>query len=330
MRPFTLTITQLASLAWVLWLSLYVQCAVAQQSRPLPTIGILTLSAGPNETIITSLKSGLRQLGYVEGKNLRVEFRTAGGHPEQLLKLAEELVALQPNVIVTGGGPQIRAAAQVTRTIPVVVLFHEAEPALSRLIASYRQPGGNVTGIDAREIEVVGKRLELLKELFPSLKQAAVLWDAYSRAEVEQLKLEAQSAGIGLHLIEMNEPYDFVAAFKTVKKMHIEAALIPLGPQFYVRRAELSDAALRAKVATIHQKEDMVRAGGLISYGTSFDDTWGRAAYLVDRILKGARPSELPVEQVSRFRVSVNLKTAKALGLTIPESIVVRADEIIR
>jgi len=138
MRPFTLTITQLASLAWVLWLSLYVQCAVAQQSRPLPTIGILTLSAGPNETIITSLKSGLRQFGYVEGKNLRVEFRTAGGHPEQLLKLAEELVALQPNVIVTGGGPQIRAAAQVTRTIPVVVLFHEAEPALSRLIASYR------------------------------------------------------------------------------------------------------------------------------------------------------------------------------------------------
>ena len=144
------------------------------------------------------------------------------------------------------------------------------------------------------------------------------------------MKLESQSVGIGLRLIEMNEPYDFSVAFKNVKKMHIKAALIALGPQFYVRRAQLSEAALRAKVATIHQKEDMVRAGGLISYGTSFDDTWGRAAYLVDRILKGARPSELPVEQVSRFRVSVNLKTAKALALPIPESIVIRADEIIR
>lgn len=330
MQPFALTIARLVSLACAPWLSLYAQCALAQQSAHLPTIGILTLSAGPNETIITSLKSGLRQFGYVEGKNLRVEFKTAAGHPEQLRKLAEELVELRPDVIVTGGGPQARAVAQVTKAIPIVVVFHEADPALSQLIGSYRRPGGNVTGIDAREIEVVGKRLELLKELFPSLKQAAVLWDAYSRAEVEQLKLDSQSAGIGLHLIEMNEPYDFVAAFKNVKKMHIEAALIPLGPQFYVRRAQLSEAALRAKVATIHQKEDMVRAGGLISYGTSFDDTWGRAAYLVDRILKGARPSDLPLEQVSRFRVSLNLKTAKALALIIPESIVVRADEIIR
>jgi putative ABC transport system substrate-binding protein len=330
MQPSALTITQLAALACVLWFALYAQCAVAQQSKPLPTIGILTLSAGPNETIITSLNSGLRQFGYVEGKNLRVEFRTARGHPEQLGKLAEELIALRPDVIVTGGGPQVRAAAQLTRTIPIVALFHEADPALSRLISSYRQPGGNVTGIDAREIEVVGKRLELLQELFPSQKQAAVLWDAYSRAEVERLRFESQPAGIRLHLIEMRDPYDFAAAFKTVKKMHVDAALITLGPQFYVRRAQLSQAALRAKVATIHQKEDMVRAGGLISYGASFDDTWGRAAYLVDRILKGARPSDLPLEQVSRFRVALNLKTAQALALTIPESIVVRADEIIR
>jgi putative ABC transport system substrate-binding protein len=156
------------------------------------------------------------------------------------------------------------------------------------------------------------------------------LWNVYSRPEVEQLKVASQALGVGLYLIEMNEPYDFAAAFHTVRKLHLDAAFIPLAPQFYVRRQELSAAALRAKVATIHQKEDMVRAGGLISYGTSFDDTWGRAAYLVDRILKGAKPSELPIEQVSQFRVAINLRTAKALGVKIPEAILVRTDEIIR
>ena len=276
-----------------------------------------------------SFRAGLTRFGYLEGQNIRIQFKTAGGQPERLPELAEELVRTKADVIVTSGGVQFRAAAQATSTVPIVALFHEADPALSQRIDSYRRPGGNVTGVDAREIEVVGKRVEILRELLPSVRQVAVLWNAYSRQELDALETAARSLGIGLHLIEMNPPYDFESAFKNVKKMHLRAALIPFSPQFYVRREQLSAAALGAKIATIHQKEDMVKAGGLISYGTSWDDTWGRAAYFVDRILKGAKPSDLPVEQVSTYRLVVNLKTAKALGIAIPQSILMRADEVI-
>lgn len=276
-----------------------------------------------------SFRAGLTRFGYLEGQNIRIQFKTAGGQPERLPELAEELVRTKADVIVTSGGVQFRAAAQATSTVPIVALFHEADPALSQRIDSYRRPGGNVTGVDAREIEVVGKRVEILRELLPSVRQVAVLWNAYSRQELDALETAARSLGIGLHLIEMNPPYDFESAFKNVKKMHLRAALIPFSPQFYVRREQLSAAALGAKIATIHQKEDMVKAGGLISYGTSWDDTWGRAAYFVDRILKGAKPSDLPVEQVSTYRLVVNLKTAKALGITIPQSILMRADGVI-
>ena len=312
-----------------LCLSLYAPQVLPQASNRLPTIGILMLSAGPDETVMTSFRAGLRRSGYVEGQNVRIEFKTAGGEPDRLPKLAEELVRLKADVIVTSGGVQFRAAAQATSTVPIVALFHEADPALSQRIDSYRRPGGNVTGVDAREIEVVGKRVEILRELLPSVRQVAVLWNAYSRQELDALETAARSLGIGLHLIEMNPPYDFESAFKNVKKMHLRAALIPFSPQVYVRREQLSAAALRAKIATIHQKEDMVKAGGLISYGTSWDDTWGRAAYFVDRILKGAKPTDLPVEQVSTYRLVVNLKTAKALGITIPQSILMRANEVI-
>ena len=287
------------------------------------------LSAGPDETVMRSFRAGLTRFGYLEGQNIRIQFKTAGGQPERLPELAEELVRTKADVIVTSGGVQFRAAAQATSTVPIVALFHEADPALSQRIDSYRRPGGNVTGVDAREIEVVGKRVEILRELLPSVRQVAVLWNAYSRQELDALETAARSLGIGLHLIEMNPPYDFESAFKNVKKMHLRAALIPFSPQFYVRREQLSAAALGAKIATIHQKEDMVKAGGLISYGTSWDDTWGRAAYFVDRILKGAKPSDLPVEQVSTYRLVVNLKTAKALGITIPQSILMRADGVI-
>lgn len=312
-----------------LCLSLHAQQALPQTSNHLPTIGILMLSAGPDETVMRSFRAGLTRFGYLEGQNIRIQFKTAGGQPERLPELAEELVRTKADVIVTSGGVQFRAAAQATSTVPIVALFHEADPALSQRIDSYRRPGGNVTGVDAREIEVVGKRVEILRELLPSVRQVAVLWNAYSRQELDALETAARSLGIGLHLIEMNPPYDFESAFKNVKKMHLRAALIPFSPQFYVRREQLSAAALGAKIATIHQKEDMVKAGGLISYGTSWDDTWGRAAYFVDRILKGAKPSDLPVEQVSTYRLVVNLKTAKALGITIPQSILMRADGVI-
>lgn len=317
-------------LLYALCCGLYAVDIGAQTGNRVPVIGILTLSAKPDDTIITALKGGLRRIGYVEGDNLRVEFRSAGGEPERLLQLAEEIVRLQPDVIVTGGGPQIRATTQATSTIPIVVLFHEADPTLSQVIASYRRPGGNVTGVDAREIEIVGKRLELLREVFPTVTKVAVLWNSYSRQELAQLENAARSIPVQLHKIEVNAPFDFDNAFRDAKQMHVGAAMILVSPPFYVRREQLHAASMRAKVPTIHQKEDMVRAGGLISYGVSFDDTWGRAAYFVDRILKGTKPSDLPVEQVSTFKLTVNVKTAKALAVTIPESVLMRADEIVR
>jgi putative ABC transport system substrate-binding protein len=312
-----------------LYLGLHADPLLAQTNDRVPTIGILTLTAGPDEGIIKSFRAGLRRFGYIEGQNVRIELKSAGGQLEQLPKLAEELVRLNPDVIVTGGGPQVRAAAQATSTIPIVVLFHETDPTLTQLIKSYGRPGGNVTGVDGREVEVVGKRLELLREVFPSAAQVAVLWNAYNRPELEELKIAAQSLGIRLRLIEVNAPYDFDSAFNDARKMHVGAAMILLSPPFYVRQDQLNAAALRARMPTIHQKEEMVRGGGLISYGTSFDDTWGRAAYFVDRIFKGASPSELPVEQVSTFRLTINLKTAKALRVTVPQSILIRADEVI-
>jgi putative ABC transport system substrate-binding protein len=288
------------------------------------------LSAGPNESVMMSFRKGLKRYGYIEGQNVRIEFKTAAGQVDLLPKLAEDLVRSKVDVIVTSGGPQLRAAAEATHTVPIVALFHEADALLSRLIDSYRRPGGNVTGVDAREIEVVGKRVELLRELFPSMAQAAVLWNAYSRQELEALESPARSLGIRLRPLELNSSYDFGGAFKSVRKLHLRAAVIPFSPQVYVRREQLSAAALRAKVATIHQKEDMVRAGGLISYGTSWDDTWGRAGYFVDRILKGTKPSDLPVEQVATYRLTVNLRTASALGIAVPQAILMRADELIR
>jgi putative tryptophan/tyrosine transport system substrate-binding protein len=312
-----------------LYVGLHIAPLLAQTSDRVPSIGILTLTAGPDTSIIKSFRAGLQRFGYIGGQNVRVELKSAGGQLDQLPKLAEELVRSKPDVIVTGGGPQVRAVAQATSTIPIVVLFHEVDPTFSQLIESYRRPGSNVTGVDGREVEVAGKRIELLKEVLPSATRVAVLWSAYSRSELDEVKTAARSSGIKLHLIEMNAPYDFDKAFNDAKRMHLGGAIVLLSPPFYVRQEQLNAAALRARIPTVHAKEELVRSGGLISYGTAFDDTWGRAAYFVDRILKGAKPSELPVEQVSTFRLTVNLKTAKALRVTVPQSVLLRADEVI-
>jgi len=309
---------------------LYAPHAAAPATKGLPVVGILTLSAAPDEGIIETFRAGLRQLGYVDGHNLRIEHKNADGLPERLPRLAKELVEHRVDVVVAGGGPQAQAMVSATSTIPIVVLVHEADPTTSRLIESYRHPGTNVTGVYALEPELAGKRLELLKESVPNIAHVAVLWNAYSRFQLTQLEDAARSLGVTLSAIELNAPYDFDAGFREAKKRQATAAMVLLAPAFYVRRERLAASALRARMPTMHEKEDMVRAGGLLSYGASFDDTWGRAAYFVDRILKGAKASELPVEQVARFKLTVNLKTAKALGLTLPESLLIRADEVVR
>jgi len=307
----------------------FAQFLYAGDDRTVPTVGVLTLSAGPNETIIESFRKGLRQFGYIEGQSVRVEIRHAQGRPERLLDLAKELVGAKVDAIVAGGGPQVRAALEATNVIPVVAVIHEGDPTASGIIESYRRPGGNVTGIYARELEVVGKRLEMLREVMPDLKHLGVFYDRYSQFQLRELESSARSLGVLLHPVEINAPYDFDGAFKDSKRMRADAVMVLLTYAFYARREQLAAAALRAKLPTMHGKDDMVKAGGFISYGSAFDDTWGRAAYFIDRILKGAKPSELPVEQVSNFRLAINQKTATAIGVKVPETILLRADEVI-
>ena len=315
--------------------------AAAQQSGKVPAVGVLMLAAGPHDTVVEAFRHGLRELGYVEGGNIRIEHRSALGNIDLLPQLAEELVGLRVDVIVVGAVAPARAAREASNRVPIVVAIHDYDPVAAGLIDSFSRPGGNLTGVFGRQSELAGKRIELLRELLPRVSRVAVLWDASSgegsRGEVsrmlhEELEPAARSAGLNLQLIEVRAPYDFQAAFKAARTKKAGAAMVLFSPVFYSSpwRARLAQAALAARLPTIFQDPDNVEAGGLISYGTDIAETWGRAAYFVDRVLKGTRPQDLPVEQVSKFKLVVNLKTAKALGLTIPESILLRTDEVIR
>jgi putative ABC transport system substrate-binding protein len=313
----------------------------AQQSGKVPTVGVLMLASGPHDTVVEAFRHGLRELGYVEGRNIRIEHRSALGNIELLPQLAEELVGLRVDVIVVGAVAPARAARQASNTVPIVVAFNDYDPVATGLVESFSRPGGNLTGVFARQSELAGKRIELLRELLPRMSRVAVLWDGsssegsrgeVSRIQREELEPAARSAGLNLQLIEVRAPYDFQAAFKAAKTKKAGAVMVLFSPVFWSSpwRARLAQAALAARLPTIFQDPDNVEAGGLISYGIDVAHTWGRAAYFVDRVLKGTKPQDLPVEQVSNFKLVINLKTAKALGLTIPESILLRADELIR
>lgn len=313
----------------------------AQQSGKVPVVGVLMLAAGPNDTVVEAFRHGLRELGYVEGRNIKIEHRSALGKIELLPQRAEELVALGVDVIAVGAVAPARAAREASSTVPIVVAFHDYDPVAAGLINSFNRPGGNFTGVFGRQSELAGKRIELLRELLPRVSRIAVLWDAssgegspaeVSRMQHDDLEPAARAAGFNLQLVEVRAPYDFRAAFKVAKGKKAGAVMVLFSPVFYSSpwRVRLAQAALAARLPTIFQDPDNVEVGGLISYGTDVAGTWGRAAYFVDRVLKGTKPQDLPVEQVSKFKLVVNLKTAKTLGLTIPESILLRADEVIR
>ena len=315
-RSFFLAIALcLAAWASVLW---------ARLSEATPTVGILVVASGPTEGPAQGVRDGLQKLGYVDGKNIKIEFRSAKGQADRLAILAQELVALKVNVIVTGTEPAARALQQA----PVVLSDHD--PVASGLVNSLNRPGSNITGVVTRQSELVGKRLELLKESLPRLSRVAVLWDTYSQRQFEQLQQAARSLDVQVQSIELRAPYDFKAASRHAKQEKADALIVLFSPVFYRERAQIAALALEARLPTMSQEQSWVAAGGLISYGPTIADTFGRTAYFVDRLLKGAKPEDLPVEQATGFKLTVNLRTAKALRLTIPDSIVQRADEVIR
>ncbi len=305
--------------------------AWGQQPREVPVVGFLaTASIPPDDPLVEAFRNGLRELGYVEGKNIKIEFRSAEGQVDRLPLLAQEMVQAKVNAIIVGTEPAVRAAKQATSTIPVVAISFDYDPVASGLIKSYNHPEANVTGIYTRQPELIGKRLELLKEAVPGLSRVAVFWDSFGQRQLDEVKRAAHSLRIELELVQLGPPYDFNAAFNTAKHKKAGAVLLVYSGAFYARRSRIADEAIESRMPIMTWLDQLTRAGGLMSYGPDARDSYRRIAYFIDRLLKGAKPSDLPLEQSAQFRLVVNLKTAKALGLTMPESIMLRADDVIR
>ena len=310
--------------------------AEAQQADKMARIGYLALNlaAGDPRTREAFLQ-GLRDLGYVEGRNLLIEHRDAAGKTERFPALAAELVALKVDVIVASGGTLAALAAkQATTTLPIV-FAGVGNPVAEGLVTSLARPGGNVTGLSLVQQELVGKSLELLKQAVPEVSRVALLLkpDAMpDRAKKDRLNaadVAARALGVRLQVVEARGPEDFDRAFSDMTRARAGALAVLATPVFDSERRRLVDLAAKNRLPTVYSYRSYVEAGGLMSYGPDLADSFRRAATYVDKILKGARPGDLPVEQPTRFELVINLKTAKALGLTIPPSVLARADQVV-
>ena len=307
--------------------------AEAQQARKAPLIGILwnnPLAATAH--IVEAFRQGLRELGYVEGQNIVIEFRSAEGRMERAPDLAAELVGLKVDVIVTGTTPGVRAAQQATSTIPIVMgISYDA--VLEGLVASLARPGGNVTGLSLLIPELMGKRLELLKEVVPKVSLVAVLWngnDPGLALVFKQTVVATRASGVRLRPLEVRADDEFGTAFQTANREHVGAVIMIDDPFTFRSRTLIAALAAKHRLPMMAGFREFTEAGGLISYGANLADSYRRAAAFVDKILKGAKPGDLPVEQPTTFELVINLRTAKALGLTIPPSLLSRADEVIQ
>ncbi len=307
--------------------------AEAQQAPKVARIGHLSLAASPH--LRDAFLQGLRDLGYVEGRNVVIEYRDAERKPERFPALAAELVALKVDVIVASGTLAALAAKQATRTFPIV--FSPAgDPVGSGLVTSLARPGGNVTGLSAFAPELVGKRLELLKQALPVVSRVAVLWQPGAfgeRTEKDTLKraeVAARALGVRLQFVEARSPADFDRAFSDMTGARADALTVLVSNMFNSERRRLVDLAAEKRLPAVYAVREIVDAGGLMCYGPNLADLNRRAATYVDKILKGAKAADLPVEQPTKFELIINLKTAKSLGLTIPQSVLARADEVIR
>ena len=301
-----------------------------QADEKLVRIGMLR-PGSPPDPFVDTFRQALQELGYTEGRNLSIEIRWAEGRDERLPELAAELVRLKVDVIVAGGGPPLLAARQASATIPIVMPVTN-DPVRLGVAASLARPGGNVTGLAGLDEGLPGKWVELLKETFPKVSRVAILWDpAYGQSNVATAELAARSRGMRLQVLRVSRPEDFEVAFVEARKNRAEALIVLSSAFFYARRTQLVALAAKHRLPTIyHQKAFVVDSGGLMSYGPDFHDLFRRAAGYVDKILKGAKPGDLPIEQPTKFELVINLRTAKDLGLTIPPAIMLRADEVIR
>ena len=307
--------------------------AGAQPPTNVPRIGVLwPYSPSIAWPFAEAFRQRLRALGYVEGQTIALEERWAEGRYDRLPSLAAELVRLNVDIIVTASTPAVQAAQQATRTIPIVMTV-VSDPVAIGLAASLARPGGNVTGLSLMHPEVSGKRLQLLKEVVPNVSRVAVLANP-STSSLQPLLRETQAAartlGVQLQVVEVRGPTELNSAFSAMTRDRARALVVLPDPIYQDQRGQIAALAVKSRLPAIFAWREAVDAGGLMSYGASLPDIFRRAAVYVDKILKGAKPAELPVEQPTRFELAINLKAAKALGLTFPPSVMVRADQVIQ
>jgi putative tryptophan/tyrosine transport system substrate-binding protein len=324
-----LLISGLCSLLFALCVS-----AEAQQAKKIPRIGFLVPgSAAGYGTRIEAFRKGLRDLKYVEGQNVNIEYRYAEGKLDRLSELAAELTRVEVDMIVTSGGTSVNVAKRATSTIPIVVA--NSDLVGTGHVVSLARPGGNITGLTNMAPELAGKRLELLKEVVPKLSLVAVLWrndpSAPGRASSwKESQLAARELRLRLHSMEVQNPSDFARAFEDAAKARSDALAVTPSPLFSAHQKRITELAAKGRLPAIYSQGEYASAGGLMSYGPDVVHQYYRAATYVDKILKGTKPGDIPVEQPRRFEFIINLKAAKQIGLTIPPNVLARADKVIR
>ena len=305
----------------------------AQDSKNIPRLGFLSANAAQNDSDrLAVFREALRELGYIEAKNILIEYRFADGKLDRLPELATALARLNVNIIVTAGNEAVQAAKNATQTIPIVMAF-SGDPVRAGFVASLARPGGNITGLSRINVELTAKRLELLKETVPSATRIAVLFNPEGRVPLLALK-EAQAAaqklGLQIQALEMQAPQDIENAFRSAVRERAGAVLTLPGGFTGFYRTRIVNLAAKSRLPAMYNNARFVEDGGLMSYASDQREEFRRAAVYVDKILKGARPTELPVEQPTKFELVINLKSAKQIGLTIPPNVLARADRVIK
>ena len=324
---------RLIGLVLALGLALAAPVAEAQQSGKVWRIGYLALTPGENTSLMKALLERLHELGYSEAKNLTFEYRSAEGRPERLPQLAMELVRSNPDVLIAGFGTLAAQAAKTATTTIPIVFTNLGDPIGAGLVASLGRPGGNVTGLTDQARELPGKRLQILQELVRGAKVIAVLMNPdtpFTTLALKEAKTAAEAGHLRLQVLEARTAEQVPGRFEEAIKLGAVGLLVLEDPLTYSMRRQISELAMKFRLPTIYGYRDFAEAGGLISYGADRRQMYRRAAEYVDKILKGTKPADLPVEQPTKFELVINLKTAKALALTIPQSLLVRADEIIQ
>ena len=303
--------------------------ADAQQVTKLPRIGILLFGAPGADPSLASLRAGLLDLGYIEGKTIAFEYRYAEGRPDRLPELARDLASAKPAVIVALGGDVAPFARTATNTIPIV-MSASVDPVQSGLVASLARPGGNVTGVTFVSSDLAAKRLQLLKEIAPTIARVGVLWNPdHIDPEYRETQAAGRTLGVTVHSLEARGPADFDGAFRAAAAARVEAIVVVSSRLMSINRQVITEHATRNRLPLVAGWGGWPQVGALFSYGPDLDVIVRRAATYVDKILRGTKPADLPVEQPTKFELVINLKTAKALGLTIPPSLLARADEVI-